>query len=263
MDIIEAMRQRRSVRSFDGTPLTPDQTAALNDAAVKATSPFGGHVSIRLERFDLKGPYKPSTYGTIKGASDFFLVALHHDDESALTAGYTFEQVVLRAWQMGLGTCWIAATFKGSEFDKGQQWPDGEELTVICPVGTADKPNLRERMTRTMLRSNNRKPFGELFFEGDFSHPLSEDSRFGEALQMMRLAPSSTNSQPWRALVVGNTVHFYYKPKSRASVLDCGIGLCHFHLTEQFNEQSGQFFNVKDAPSPIDDWRYLVTWVRE
>ncbi|MDE6239257.1 MAG: hypothetical protein K2M54_04625, partial [Muribaculaceae bacterium] len=94
-----------------------------------------------------------------------------------------------------------------------------------------------------------------------FNTPLSPDNRFGQALEMLRLAPSSTNSQPWRALVSGDTVHFYYVPKSQASVLDCGIGLCHFYETERFNSHNGTFQKDTDAPIPPKNWKYLITYV--
>lgn len=77
---------------------------------------------------------------------------------------------------------------------------------------------------------------------------------------MLRLVPSSTNSQPWCALVSGNAVHFYYKPKSPASVLDCGIGICHFYETEKFNGRSGKFSKVANAPNAPEDWMYLVSY---
>lgn len=260
MDIIEAIKERRSVRSFNGQHLSSDQTFRLRDAVDRATSPFGGSVSIRLESFDLKGPFKPSTYRMISGAADYFLIGASRDKASALSVGYRFEQVVLKAWQMGLGTCWIAATFKDTDFARGQAWPDGEELMIISPVGVAAKPTVREKITRLAVRSKNRKSFESMFFNGDFDTPLHPDGPFGEALAMMRLAPSSTNSQPWRALVSGDTVTFYYKPKSALSILDCGIGICHFDLTERSRGKSGNFFEDGNAPSPPDDWVYLISY---
>lgn len=260
MNIIEAIKGRRSVRSFNGEGLTDSQKATLMKAIGESYSPFGGSVNIRLKDFDLKEGYKPSTYGMIKGAENFFLLGIGSDESSALTAGFQFEQVVLKAWEVGLGTCWIAATFKGSDFDKGETWPDGEELKIICPVGVAIKPTMKEKLTRLTLGSKNRKPFNDLFFCGDFSQPVPADNRYFEALEMLRLAPSSTNSQPWRVLVAGDAVHFYYKPKSAASVLDCGIGICHFYETEKFRGRNGSFAKDASAPTPPDDWKYLITY---
>ncbi|MBD5329526.1 MAG: hypothetical protein HDS03_06555 [Bacteroides sp.] len=263
MNIIEAMKERRSVRNFDGNGITGEQRRELLKAVEEAYDPFGGNVTIRLKKFDLKGGYKPSTYGMINGAEEFFLLGMGDDEASALSAGFRFEQVVLKAWEMGLGTCWIAGTFKGSSFEKGENWPDGEELKVVCPVGEAKKPSMMEKFTRFTLGSKNRKSFDTLFFSDSFHAPVSDDNQFHEALEMLRLSPSSTNSQPWRALVSDNTVHFYYKPKSRISALDTAIGMCQFWETERFNGKSGKFHKVSDAPKAPEDWKYLYSYTRE
>lgn len=257
------MRERRSVRSYKGLALNDYQRQMLTQAVEESWSPFGGRLTIRLKHFGLEAGCRPGTYGMIKGAGDFFLLGMGADEASALTAGFRFEQVVLRAWQLGLGTCWIAATFRGSDFARGETWPDGEELRIVCPVGVAAAPTTLERITRFTLGSRKRKPFGELFYDGDFGHPLSPDSRFGEALEMVRLAPSSTNSQPWRALVCGDSVHFYYKPKSEASLVDCGIGMCHFLETERFRGRSGSFVRDDAAPEAPSGCRYLMTYKAE
>ncbi|MDE6048137.1 MAG: hypothetical protein K2G09_00375 [Paramuribaculum sp.] len=260
MNIIEAIKERRSVRSFNGKPLSHENHKTLNESIASSTDPFGGNVTIRLKEFDLKDGYKPSTYGMIKGAINFFLLGIGSDEASALSAGFRFEQIVLKATKMGLGTCWIAATFKGTDFDRGEVWHNGEELKIICPVGVPEKQRMLEKLGRMALGSNKRKPFEQLFFTDDFEKPLKPDSHFSEPLEMLRLAPSSTNSQPWRALVSGNTVHFYYKPKSPASVLDCGIGMCHFYLTEEYLGRKGEFFKTESAPNSPDNWKYLYSF---
>lgn len=260
MNIIDIIKERRSVRSFNGESLSPENKKKLEETIEQVKDPFGGSVTIRLKQFDLKEGYKPSTYGMIKGATDFFLLGIGSDEASALSAGFRFEQVVLKAWEIGLGTCWIAATFKGSDFDRDETWPNGEELKIICPVGVAAKQSLMEKMTRMTLGSKNRKPFESLFFTDDFSKSLSPESHFGESLEMLRLAPSSTNSQPWRALVEDKTVHFYYKPKSPASVLDCGIGMCHFYLAEKYQGRDGKFIKSDPGDTPPEDWKYLYSF---
>lgn len=263
MNIIEAMRERRSVRSFNGKPLSKEAVAELNRAIEESYTLFGGNVTIRLKSFDIKGDFRPSTYGVIKGASDFFLMAIGEGEESDLTAGFRFEQIVLKAWQMGLGTCWIAGTYKGSQFDERETWPEGESLKIICPVGVAEKPRLMEKMMRMTIGANNRKPFSSLFFEDDFTRPLNPENRFSQALEMLRLAPSSTNSQPWRVLVSGDKVRFYYKPKYPITVIDMGIGICHFYETEKFNGFDGTFAKETEVPVPLEDWKYLITYSRK
>lgn len=260
MNIIEAITSRHSVRTFNGAALTQAHQTALAEAIRTATDPWGGDVTIRLAEFDLERGYRPSTYGMIRGARTFFLVAIGAGDASALSAGFRFQQIVLKAWQLGLGCCWIAATFKGSDFDRGQQWPAGETLKIVCPVGTPARPTLLNRLISTAFGSRNRKPTDRLFFLDDFVGLYLPTTAFTKLWQCCGSAPSSTNSQPWRALVTGDTVHFYYKPASQLSVLDCGIGLCHFHETEQFHGREGRFIRLSQVPIPPSDWKYLTSY---
>lgn len=53
---------------------------------------------------------------------------------------------------------------------------------------------------------------------------------------MMRLAPSSTNSQPWRSIVKGDIVHFYSKGAETVHMVDVGIGMSHFDMTERYRD---------------------------
>ena len=262
MNVIQAIEARKSVRTYTGANLTEEQSSIIRKAIADATEPFGGQVSIKLTEIDLKAPYKPGTYGVISGATNYLLMGIADNRESQLGAGFLMEQVVLKATEIGLGTCWIAATFKNSDFEKLANFGPDRPLRIVIPIGEpAEKQKFLEKATRLLVKSDKRKPFDELFFENDFQHPLSAQNRFAQPLQMMRLAPSSTNSQPWRAVVEGNKVHFYYADKSKCSILDCGIGLSHFVLTEHFNNQRGTFVHTNHPQS--SQYHYLTTYTQE
>lgn len=250
MDIKDIIKERVSVRTFDpDRELGSKEIDTLKQAIALASEPFGGKYKIELKEFDLKGPQRPSTYGTISGAKWYLLMGIADGEMSALSAGYAMESVVLKATQIGLGTCWMALTFKGADFMKHSDMPEDEPLRIISPVGyPASGRRMIESLTRVTLGSSRRKPMDYLFSEDQFGNPVAETNRFYEALAMMRLAPSAKNAQPWRALVDGDTVWFYYEKKSEASVLDLGIGLCHFDLTLQASGMSGQWSQSTDAP---------------
>lgn len=262
MDIIQAIKERRSVRSYLPTPLSAEQRRELTEFADTVPNPIGGKFTIRLKQFDLQGDFKPSTYGIIQGAQDYFLMAIADDETSKLAAGFCFEQIVLRACELGLGTCWIGGTFKGTTFSGGEPWPEAETLKIVCPVGLPSKPRLIERLSRFTMRSDHRKPWDSLFFEGDFSHPLPRTTPFRESLEMLRLAPSSTNSQPWRILVEGSDVHLYCQSKNALSPLDCGIALAHLYLTETHLGHQGQILKTA-TPLPHSTYKYLLTYRRK
>ena len=155
MKITDVIKERVSVRTFDA-PRAVDKSAiaTLNEAIAKATTPFGGRYSIELKEFDLKGAQSPSTYGTISGARWYLLMGIHNDDMSALAAGYAMEQVVLKATELGLGTCWMALTFKGRDFMRDSSMPADEPLRIVSPVGyPARKRRLLESLTRATMGS--------------------------------------------------------------------------------------------------------------
>lgn len=250
----EIIETRKSVRTFDDGAVLGDETLeALRGAIAGAHDPFGGRYTIELRKYDLRGPQSPGTYGTISGASWYLLMGIKDDVMSAIGAGYAMEQVVLKATELGLGTCWMALTFKGADFMKGVEMPADEPLRIVSPVGyPAGRRRVIESITRMTMRSSSRKPMNDMFWQGDFGRPVAEDSLFYEALAMMRLAPSAKNSQPWRALVKDNAVWFYYEKKSDAAPLDLGIGLCHFDLIMRSAGQKGQWSPANEAPSKKD-----------
>lgn len=260
MSITEIIEKRTSVRTYADRPVEQSAIDALNASIASASSPFGGEYTIELKKFDLKGPQRPSTYGTISGASWYLLLGIHDDDTSALAAGFAMEQVVLKATELGLGTCWMAMTFKGADFMRGSDMPSSTPLKIISPVGySAGKRRMLESITRLSVGSAKRKPMAELFADGSFGTPVPEGSTFYRALEMMRLAPSAKNSQPWRALVQGDTVSFYYVDKTDAAILDLGIALCHFDLTLKSEHKHGTWRLTTDLPAH-DGWHPVATF---
>lgn len=264
MNIIEVMEARRSVRSYDGKGLTPEQCKAVEDAVSHVESPFGGTVMIKLVKVDSDAPVRPGTYGVIKGALNYLVMGIGDDEASALSAGYTLQQVVLKATEMGLGTCWLAATFRNGPFVALAAFPETAPLKIVCPIGMpAEKLRLMEKIMRKTIGSDGRQPAAKLFFIDGTATPLPAENTFMPSLLMLRLAPSSTNSQPWRAVVAGDTVHFFSAKDSRVSTLDVGIGLCQFVKAEEYYGHGGLFVQQPEQAALLaPDWRYLTSYTR-
>ncbi|MDE6301076.1 MAG: nitroreductase family protein [Muribaculaceae bacterium] len=261
MTILEAIKLRRSVRNYNGEPLNHEMIEKMQDAIRNTTDPFGGDYVLKLVGSEA-GEFRPSTYGVIKGARNYLLLGVGDASRDALSAGFATEQVILRATQFGLGTCWIAATFKNSDFEKEADFPSQTPLKIVSPIGIpSEKGSLLNSLTRTLVRSDKRKPLGKLFFNQNFETPMTEDGSFSKALEMLRLAPSSTNSQPWRALVRGNQVDFYITSDSMVHYINLGIGLCHFALACDAQNVTGAFITNNLPVEAPDGWRYVTTFV--
>jgi len=263
MTSFDIIKRRVSVRDYAGRTLTGEQRDRLDEVCAAAEAPFGGRIKIMLVSFSDGGALRPGTYGVIRGARDFLILATDGSDAAMLSAGYAFEQVVLEATRMGLGTCWIAATFRGSAFAKAANLAAGMEIAAVSPVGVpSGRRHLIERITRTFARETSRIDFEKLFFLGNLTTPLTRDSRFACALEAVRAAPSSVNSQPWRVLVApdGRCVHFYSCRRNRYMLLDMGIALCHFHVVCAETGIDGAFKQMHDAPD-ISGLSYLRSFI--
>ncbi len=265
MTIIEAMRARRSVRTFTGKPLTKEDSTELSGFIKELKPPFGANAHIVLLHAEDDGkPVKLGTYGIIRGASDY-MALIHRDGPLAEQgAGYMFEQAVLKCTQMGLGTCWLGGTVNRGDFIRQAGLEEGEQLLLVSPAGyPAQKSRLMERMMRSGAGSDGRKPFGELFFDGDFSRPLTEGNAnmYIEPLEMVRRAPSASNSQPWRIIIEGGNAHFYDKKAGRFSGFDLGIALCHFESACRELGIKGRFESA--GRKSEDGNTYILSWIKE
>ena len=262
----EMIKKRKSVRTFDGRPLSSQHWKALEEHLGSQTNPFGVPVGFRLldaKEYGLSSP-------VILGEEKYLAAKVKRVPRYEIALGYSFEEVCLYALSLGVGTVMLAASLNRSAFEKAIEVGADEVMPVASPLGyPAEKKSMRERLMRKGIKADERFPFEQLFFEGDFSRPLAESNTFAEALLMARLAPSAANKQPWRAVVIGNTVHFYeYKtikdsPLGDIQKVDIGIALAHLDLTEKENGHSGTYTARDPQIALPENTQYIISYERE
>ena len=274
--VSEAIQKRHSVRTYDTRPLAGQDLEKLMAYAKTLQNPFGIPVAVHLLETGDTSTKKLGTYGVIKGTKTFLGVTVPKGALSLEAVGYSFEQLVLYATHLGIGTCWLAATFDRKAFTGAMNVGDGEWMPVISPIGyPSEKRAISETLMRSGMKSDQRKDWKELFFSGDFQTPLSraEAGAYAQPLEMLRLAPSATNAQPWRVLRQGGAFHFYAKVTEGQGEVDppiiqrVDVGICanHFCLTAQEQGLSGAF-TVTDEPAVVEvpeHYRYLFTWTED
>lgn len=230
-DIIKA---RRSVRTFDGNGLAPEEQKELLDFANGVENPYGQQAVFQIFSAKEHGLASPVISGT-----DLYMTGkLKKQPHAEEAFGYSFELVVLQAQAMGIGTTWIAGTMNRDAFEKASALAPDEVMPCVSPLGyPAKKMALRETLMRKGVKADSRLPYGQLFFDGDFGKPLAkaEGDAVSDALEAVRWAPSAVNKQPWRIVVCGDLVHFYEKQDKGyenngwdLQKVDLGIALCHF-----------------------------------
>ncbi|HDP26443.1 MAG TPA: nitroreductase [Deltaproteobacteria bacterium] len=274
VEATELIRIRRSWRTFQEQPLTQDHTKNLTSFIEDLDPPPFG-TGIRFELIDTGSTLKrfSGTYGVAKGARTFLAGAAHPGTRTEEDFGYLFEAILLRATELGLGTCWMGGTFNSGFFADRILRTADEIIPAVSPVGyPASARSVVDSLFAASAGSRRRKPGESLFFTERFGVPLDvENHPYRIPLEMVRLAPSASNRQPWRILATGDVFHFFvqrslgYKALFREvdmQRIDLGIAMLHFELGSSELGLGGRWEEhdpaLNDLPART---QYIVSWV--
>ena len=254
----------RSACSNDGTPLRQDDRAKLEQYLSQIETPFDIPMEFRMLDAKEHGLSSPVVTGTeLYAAGKIKRIPLA---EAAF--GFAFEKFVLYALSLGVGTVWIAGTMDRPAFERVMDLGDDEFMPAVTPLGyPAKKRAIRDAAMRHAIKADTRLPFESLFFEDTFNKPLTPEraGKYREALELIRLAPSAVNKQPWRIVKQGDAFHFYKKsslpanPKGDVQKLDIGIALTHFMLAPEEAGSAGTVTAADPGLSGGQDAEYIVT----
>jgi len=273
--LTEHIRTRRSWRTYAPKPVEPEKKEHIRIFIFElGQPPFGSEARFRLIDLGPKGPGRMAgTYGVIKGAAAFLAGAVRHGPMDLEDFGYLFEKIILFATGIGLDTCWMGATFSQSLFSEKMDLASGEMLPIVSPLGyRADGRSIMDTVFHLSAGSKNRKPWSALFFDGASGAPLipEEMGTLDLPFEMVRLAPSAVNKQPWRLIRDGNRVHFYLERtrgfermfKTDLQRIDMGIAMCHFELgATEAGITGGWKIEKPDGISTPGEMEYVVSWI--
>lgn len=280
MNILQAIAERRSTRTFNGLRLESNLLDSIGRMCQERDSMIPGCIAeafratslpsiVLLSDFEAEG--KLGTYGVIKGARSFLVMSAGESPRSQMYGGFIMERIVLGCTEKGTGTCWLGGTFSHGGFQKAFEGAGGSgRVTIVCPVGhRTPKERFAGRMMRRIAASNTRKPFASLFTGIEAPTPdlfrkacgdatpigtTDTESAVAIALECVRLAPSSTNTQPWRAAVRRDSkgklssINFRSEKNGALSAIDMGIAYCHFCMAAEALGIHGSFADNPESP---------------
>ncbi len=268
--ITEVIRRRSSVRSFSPQGIPRRLFDELGEACrSRVRGPLGTECRLRL----LEDVW------SLWGTRVFLAGAVRRGTHCLEDYGRLVEELVLRAAGQSLGTCWIGLGFPQAAFASALSLQAEELVPAVVAVGVpTGLKTLYHRAAKLVTGAVRRKPWDELFFDEDFATPLPPKragSAFEQALEMVRLAPSSQNRQPWRVLRTGpaDKPRYYFfgqRPAvpvtSRADWLrlDVGIAMAHFELTLAEAGMGGRWSAESlppAGPKPPARTDYVATWL--
>ncbi len=235
-DFLDLAKTRRSVRTFDGKSINSNIIEELEKYSKEIKNPYG--IPVRFVFLDAKenNLSSPVLTGENLYVTAIVMPGVHADE----AYGYSFEALLMKAHELGLGTVWIGGTMPREKFEKASRLTDGEVMPCVSPLGNiAESMSMKEGLMRKGVKADKRYEFEKLFYYGNFENPISESKaeELGllRAFEAVRIAPSAVNKQPWRIVVEDNEAHFYIKHDRGydngtydLQKIDMGIGMYHF-----------------------------------
>lgn len=272
--IRELIKQRRSIRAYDKSRKPESrlieelnkEASALKKGLWGESAEFTVFAAHSLEA----GAVRIGTYGLIVHPHAFMIGKIQKGPYCYESYGYLFEQLILKATDLGLDTCWLGY-FRDRIFKNKFSVHPHEIIPAISALGYRKEKGFNRDHIIKLINFTKRRAFTELFFETDFNTPLTEQraGTFRDLLEMVRRAPSARNLQPWRIVKAGQYFHFFLDSsrsnkgydERKFQYVDMGIAMCHFELTARELKINGKWEKRKQSPLPIlQKMRYIVSF---
>lgn len=209
MTIMEAIRQRHSVRQYTDKPLGEDVIRPLEEEIAAYNKESGLHIQLvknEPKAFDSFMAH----YGKFSGVTNYIAMIGKKGPDLEEACGYYGERLVLKAQQLGLNTCWVAMTYSKirSAFSVGE----GEKLCIVISLGYGKTQGVPHKSKAIEKVAKTDGPAPDWFTSG---------------VEAALLAPTAMNQQKFQFTLTDDKVSvragvgFYTK-------IDLGIVRYHF-----------------------------------
>ena len=230
MELDHIIYKRKSVRKYTGEPVDSETVANILEFCSQA-KPLDPKIEtkamiVNREQVRFYLPWKTPQ-----------LLAVFSENKPGYleNVGFLFQQAELYLQSIGLGACWLGlGKFRKAELPQ----VEGMEFVIFIAFGIPEEMQFRRDASEFQ-----RKALSEITDR--------EDAR----LECARLAPSSTNSQPWFFTHEGATIHAFcseagllrHKLLASMNRIDMGIALAHLYLE---NQATFRFFYAEPTDTP-------------
>lgn len=209
MDLMQAMKERHSVRSYIDKPIDADALRALREEIDLCNKEGGMHIQLITDEPKAFDSFM-AHYGKFDSVKNYIALIGKKGDDLSEKCGYYGERIALKAQQLGLNTCWVAMSYK--KIPEAFKIDSGEKLTVVISVGYGKNQGVAHKSKPAAQVSN-----------------VCADSPdwFKAGVEAALLAPTATNQQKFFLTYAGGKVSakagigFYSK-------VDLGIVKYHF-----------------------------------
>lgn len=196
MERMEIMRQRHSVRQYTAQPIEPDKRSVLDSLVQEINQKTGLHIQMIYDDPKCFDSFM-AHYGKFTGVRNYIALVGKKSADLEEMLGYYGEELVLKAQELGLNTCWVALTHGKSKAVIGK----GEKMVCLISVGYGVSQGVehKNKPLETLCNCSGQMP--DWFLEG---------------MTVALLAPTAMNQQK-----------FLFELQADGTVkASCGSGFC-------------------------------------
>ena len=211
MELLQAMRERHSVRAYTDKPIEGKVKEDLLSFVEKCNKQSGLHMQVILNEPEAFNSLM-AHYGKFSGVNNYIALIGDNGPDLDEKCGYWGEKIALYVQTLGMNTCWVAMTY--SKRKAHFTIEAGEKLCLVIAVGYG--------LTQGIAHKS--KPRARVMKTGKITPQW-----FVKGVDAALLAPTAMNQQKFRFSLEENTVTakagigFYSK-------VDLGIAKYHFEL---------------------------------
>jgi len=211
MDIMQAMRERHSVRSYIDKKIEDEKVVQLNNMIDECNKQSGLNIQLVTDHSDAFDNFL-AHYGKMKGVSNYIAMVGDKGADLHEKVGYFGEKIVLLAQQLGLNTCWVALTY--SKRKSRVKIGDGQKLACVISLGYGANQGVPHK----------NKPLNKVCKIDD-----NTPQWFKDGMHAVMLAPTAMNQQKFwfeqqnGVVTATANIGFYSK-------MDLGIAKLHFEI---------------------------------
>lgn len=223
MTYLEAIEKRMSRRSYLGIPVADDQAQVLMNSIQRYNQESG--LSIQFIQDGGKAFQRlRKSYGLFSGVKSLIaLVGNTSDPNLHEKAGYYGELLVLEATTLGLGTCFVGASYDKSNCPCIVK--EDETLVCVITVGPVEtSQGWKEKMIYRMVHRGKVRP--EDICEADQALP----QWLKQGIRAVQLAPSAVNRHPVKLRYQEGKVLAYVENTDGYNLMDLGIAKANFEI---------------------------------
>ena len=167
-------------------------------------------------------------YGKLIEAPHYIVITTKEFPGYRENSGYIMELMRLKAWEEGLGTCWLSIEDEDA-LKKTLNIESNDRLTAFVAIGHQYKGIFKNDLSH----KSDRHGIEEIIYLERWGNPcpvdILETRGFTSVLHYTKFAPSWGNKQPWRFIIDSNRIVLTIKTDGKNDVhLDAGIIMLYF-----------------------------------